>query len=636
MATVNNTDHSLSYTHPRSCTVCRQRKVKCDRQRPCTNCIRNGADCLYPPGPGRAPKRPRRVADTRVLDRLSRMEKIVKQFQSQAEGSNNMNTVDESKDEKSSDTDKVEQKFGLLLIDEGRSCYVSNVLWASFGDAIGELRDLLQAEETEDASFEAVSENPSLGSNAAIMGFCSLAHSLHQYHPPLSQSAALLQIFQENVAPLVRIFHMPTLFRVFWDAIASLDSVDKNTEALLFSIYYSAVISLDSEQCISILGVPRANAQETYRFAVEQAMARANLLDTKSVILLQAAVLFLTALRNEDDSRTVWSMTALIFHIAQAMGLHRDGTAFGLRPLETELRRRLWWHICLLDTRSSEYHGCERIVNDTVFDTKLPLNINDSDITPVMAEAPVEHEGATEMTFCLIRCEVLRVVWKISHAKPKNRPSMADREKLNQELRNRLEDKYLKHCNPSVPILLVASTVARVVIARTLLMVHYSPSQNGVPNVPPDIRDRIFAASIELLEHFIVILTNQDIAKFAWHSRTHIQWHLLALPLSEICSRPPSSECDHAWECVNTVYNKWENKEYEKKETLRYPVKRLMAKAQYVRDMQGKSRDPLMQLFPENNQMDKGEAEIFDLLCSIPDDASGFDWNAGMDGLFFP
>jgi hypothetical protein len=100
--------------------------------------------------------------------------------------------------------------------------------------------------EDEDGIYENTSSAP-LGSNAAMLGFRALAYSLQSYHPPLPESVALLQIFAENVVPMVRIFHMPTTTRMYWDAIARLESIDKNTEALLFAIYYSAVISMDPE-----------------------------------------------------------------------------------------------------------------------------------------------------------------------------------------------------------------------------------------------------------------------------------------------------------------------------------------------------------------------------------------------------
>lgn len=66
--------------HPRSCVVCRQRKVKCDRQQPCSNCTRSKCACVYPTGRGRAPKRARRVADAQLADKLARLETIIQRM----------------------------------------------------------------------------------------------------------------------------------------------------------------------------------------------------------------------------------------------------------------------------------------------------------------------------------------------------------------------------------------------------------------------------------------------------------------------------------------------------------------------------------------------------------------------------
>jgi hypothetical protein len=41
--------------HQHSCTVCRQRKVKCDKQQRCSNCIKAGIECVYT-----IPAKPRR------------------------------------------------------------------------------------------------------------------------------------------------------------------------------------------------------------------------------------------------------------------------------------------------------------------------------------------------------------------------------------------------------------------------------------------------------------------------------------------------------------------------------------------------------------------------------------------------
>ncbi|KAF4225612.1 hypothetical protein CNMCM6457_008034 [Aspergillus fumigatiaffinis] len=555
------------HSQRRSCLLCRSRKVKCDRQQPCGGCIRAASTCIYPTGTGRAPKRPlQSTNNSAVLTRLDRLESIIRQLESQK---TQQQPLDSST---ASLPHQVDQRNGRLAIDSTSSVYVSNVLWASLGDEIEELRDLLHEspsnnddddeggwQEETDEKEEPVGTP---GLNAAVMGFRSLAHSLRDYHPSISQSVALFEIFQTNVAPVVKIFHMPTLTKLFWDAIASLDAIDCNTEALLFAIYYAAIISTtDQTQCP--LGLPRPQALRTCRFAVEQALSRADLLNTQNMVLLQAAALFLCALRNEDDSRTVWSLTALLVHIAQAMGLHRDGTAFGLRPLETELRRRLWWFIVGLDQRSSEYHGYEPIVSESSFDTRLPLNINDSDLTADLVQPPTERDGATEMTLSLIGFESIPIVRKVSFIPPHRRQART-----------------------------TSTTVARLIIARVWLMVHYprkrEDGSKDVSTAPlqTSLQDKIFHLAIEVLELSCSVLCNPSIAHWAWRSDTYSQWHAVALVLSEICTRPPCQDCDRAWAAVSILYDRWRMKEHARKGTLWKPIGRLMAKARCVREMQ--------------------------------------------------
>lgn len=453
-------------------------------------------------------------------------------------------------------------------------------------------------EETDNENAFTDNSGPDDSPNASIMGFQGLARSLRSYHPTLSTSVALLEIFKESVVPLVHIFHMPTLMQAYWDAMASPEMIDRNTEALLFAIYYSTVISMDSKQCEEVLGIPRSNAVKHFQFATQQAMARADLLNTQSLVLLQAVVLFLSALRNEDASRAAWSLTALIYHIARAMGLHRDGSSFGLRPLETELRRRLWWHICLLDIRSCEYHSCEPIVQVSMFDTKPPLNINDSDLTVDMTEPPAEREEATELTFCLIRCEVLRVLWKTTSLSakiqsagwPANELSLPDRIQMVKELEQLLEIRYLKHCDITKPFFRLCVTVTRLIVARSWLFVYYLLIQKkDRTTLPTTVRDQSFQASMKVLEQSNILLTSPENAKWVWHSKTHIQWHAVAIVLSEICSCPPSAEYDRAWEYAQTICDRWKLKEH--KGNLWRPIKRLMARAEYVRERQ-RLQDP--------------------------------------------
>jgi hypothetical protein len=44
-----------------------------------------------------------------------------------------------------------------------------------------------------------------------------------------------------------------------------------------------------------------------------------------------------------------WPLFGMIVSIALNMGLHRDGSLFNLDPYETEMRRRLWSILIMVD-----------------------------------------------------------------------------------------------------------------------------------------------------------------------------------------------------------------------------------------------------------------------------------------------
>ena len=101
-----------------------------------------------------------------------------------------------------------------------------------------------------------------------------------------------------------------------------------------------------------------------FRFAAEQGLAKANFLTSQELVVVQAFALFLVPVRRYDNTRFSWTLTALLVRIGQSLGLHREGTHFAqLKPFDVEMRRRLWWVLCLLDMRSAEEQGTELIIS---------------------------------------------------------------------------------------------------------------------------------------------------------------------------------------------------------------------------------------------------------------------------------
>ncbi|KAJ5084664.1 hypothetical protein NUU61_009243 [Penicillium alfredii] len=611
----------------RSCVTCRRRKVRCNKRSPCSNCVKAGIECIFPP-PGRAPRRLKRPPDAELLSRLRRLEGVIEHLGGKnAEPSSSLSPPTQTtppsahpstagseataattspegpapdgpcpfaSDPKKPPSGRFENEFGRLVIDEGRSRYVSNRLWASMGDEIEELQDIL------DHSSSDEEDNPSPGSSHStshdgfLFGFYSLSHSLRDYHPPLPKVSMLWETYRENVAPLITIIHRPTARKLLVEAAQHPETLDKNSEALVFAMYLSAIVSMNPDECLSRFGEDRNLAVKRYRFAVEQALAKAGFLNTQSLVLLQAAILFLICVRREDDSKFVWSMNSVVLRLAQGLGLHRDGTNFALKPFETEMRRRLWWHICLMDIRSSEDHGTDPLIHENMYDTRLPLNVNDDDISPGMQETPEEREGCTDVTFCLIRCEITSALRRANYACPGNRfrmegsgPSLDRCERMIQIISERCEERYIKHCNMDIPIHWCSATVGRLILAKLWLIVHHPMTRRDrVTNLPQATRESLFLTAIEVLEFGRLLEKDPKTAKWGWLFRTNMQWHGVAFVLSELCVRPICPITDRAWNAVSSLYTDWRQQAGHKKGMLWRPLAALMKRAEATRAKQ--------------------------------------------------
>lgn len=596
--------------NPRSCVTCRKRKVRCDKVHPCTNCTRAHTECIFP-APGRAPRKVRKLGDGKdkeLLERLRRLEGVVKGMgvDIPGDGSVGLNnaplstsdnsvggveqplnanvsldarrSADGPVEEQSFENalphdrrrqDDLENSFGRLVVNEGKSRYVNDSFWASLSNEVEDLKGILNessdendAESTPGDVSQAIDNHQSF-----VFGFSSQSASLLSLHSTPKHIGMYWEVYKDRVDPLVKVLHIPSVEPNILNAAVNLAHVSKAFETLLFSIYYGAVTSLSDTDCRAKFGEGKDTLLNRYRFAVEQALARANFLTTQEIVVLQAFVIFLICLRRNSDARAIWTLTGIALRIAQTLGLHRDGSHFRLSPFEIEMRRRLWWQVGILDTRASEDHGCDPSILEQTFDTKLPLNINDADITPGMKDFPPERQGCTDMTFCLIRYEVANTFRRIVYIPPGLRQSneffstvtLERKETWISECHERLEERYLKHCDMTVPLYWVTATVARLMMSKMWLLVYHPfQRQDGGASLPAETKDKLFITSLENVEYSLLLETEARTMKWGWLFKTYIQWHALAFILSELCVRTQGDLVDRAWTAIEkTKDGRW-------------------------------------------------------------------------------
>ncbi|GAB1195759.1 hypothetical protein APSETT444_005022 [Aspergillus pseudonomiae] len=583
MANAVQPDKGLLST-PRSCHRCNQKKVRCSKTQPCDSCLKSNSDCVFP-GPSRAPRRKKRPLKAELISRLKGLEQELREMtQERGDPDSAASSAATSQDAPvlsntplaANNARHVEHEHGKLIVEGDSTRYVTHEVLISLGNQIEELKDLVDSPEN-DVDEDECGEYSQNG-NQFLFGYSSIASSLSAFHPSVKDSQILWNIFKENVAPVVMIFHKPTLHRLLYKTATNTSYIGRASEAVVFAVYFAASTSMSPEQCAEELGQDHSTLLQRYRFATQQALARAGFLQTRNQSVLQAAVLFLTCLRSPGDAEFVWTMTAAVYRLAQGLGLHRDGIHFNLTPFEIELRRRLWWSIYLLDSQSSELHAIGTLITESSYDTRLPLNINDADISPESTTPPDERIEFTEMTFCLIRCE-MTVLYRRSFLNSNPMPSTSEGhtshlldERLRQleQIRTQLQNRYLQYCDISIPTQWVTATVIRLAVARSWLIAHLSQGTMTVrmplieisPEDPK--RDQLFLTAIEVAEFAYLLETDPRTTRWAWLFERYPQWHAVVFVLTELCGRGQSVETERAWAVLQKAVERWSGREFQK------------------------------------------------------------------------
>jgi hypothetical protein len=154
-----------------------------------------------------------------------------------------------------------------------------------------------------------------------------------------------------------------------------------------------------------------------------------------------------------------------------------------------------------------------------------------------------------------------------------------------EECRNKIEERYLKFCDPSKPFHWFVAIVARMMIVRVWANV-YHPLQlgNNGATMPEGARDRTFVVSLEILESWLVLVTDQRIRHWKFAFQSYSPWQALAFVLLELCTRARSEMIIRAWTTATTCFEEWAKTVADKKHDLVWNrMRRLLEMAQRSR-----------------------------------------------------
>jgi len=126
-----------------------------------------------------------------------------------------------------------------------------------------------------------------------LFGSRTTTINLSTFHPEPVQIFRLWQIYLDNVNPVFKVTHTPSLQGRIIEAASSLTSVDRHLEALMFSIYCTAILSLAPDDCQNMFGSPQEELLSRYQFSCQQALMNCSFLRSEDRECLTALFLYL-------------------------------------------------------------------------------------------------------------------------------------------------------------------------------------------------------------------------------------------------------------------------------------------------------------------------------------------------------
>ncbi|KAK5998337.1 Aurofusarin cluster transcription factor aurR2 [Cladobotryum mycophilum] len=567
----------VKLTRGTSCVLCQQRKVRCDKKKPCSNCVRANTECrIVPPQPPR--RRKKRMQEKDLFERVKKYESLLAQhgikFDSMDASGQDHGGAD--------DVDDLENDFeGLKTSPEASASPSASIVdrphgtWFSLHREFRASEQLLHDSEDDEAEGSTIHRayDKMFGNQDGfpfIIGGSPVP--VTHYHPPPIQILQLWQIYIDNINPLLKITHAPNIQGQIIQATAQLSQTPKNLEALMFGVYLMAITSLDDDDVLKRFGIPKRELLGNYFTAVQQALINASFMRVNDLLTLQAFVLYLFAIRWFVDPRQVFCLTGIAVRIAQRMGLHRDPGGYGLAPFEIEQRRRLWWTLVGYDRRIGEMTGSTVTALSSGGDCKLPLNVNDSDLHMDGKEAPTPHTGPTEMLFALSRIELSMAVSsnsnrdsaRINPEKVASSPQagrspgptirLAGQESPAYTLEGfcaHIEGTYLAHCDPKIPLHFFTLTMTRQALCK-MRIINFLVRLHSADSIPmKDVeRDNHFHQAIEMIEYDNIVQSHDSVRQFKWYSMHHFPFPAYMFLVQELRQRSSGTNVERAWEAI--------------------------------------------------------------------------------------
>ena len=85
---------------------------------------------------------------------------------------------------------------------------------------------------------------------SVILGDDLMAVNLTELHPNVAHIWLLWHSFTENVEPLFKLFHAPSIYEQLLSAAQDISLMNEDLEILIFTVYFAVIVVEEDSECL--------------------------------------------------------------------------------------------------------------------------------------------------------------------------------------------------------------------------------------------------------------------------------------------------------------------------------------------------------------------------------------------------
>ncbi|SMR59662.1 unnamed protein product [Zymoseptoria tritici ST99CH_3D1] len=407
------------------------------------------------------------------------------------------------------------------------------------------------------------------------------------------QIAALWKQYVDCVQPLLKFVDTSTVQHLFYTYGRGAKAVAPDAEALRSAICFAAASSLRRPSSNSSYPCPISDSLlQTHAQGVETHLAEARFMSVPTVMTLQALTIYLTCGRQFLESTYIWSMTAVLVRLATKLKLHKDPETQGLPFADREYRRRLWWHICTLDTLTASESNCtDPMIYERQCTTRFPEWSTDPNCATYLRD----------MFYSIVRFEITyysrTVLFSDEFTQDNTYPLLPTSGKLSiiDSLSHILEEKYFRRSvdqsSSSYTLTVMSAKISTAELKLAVLKAPYdapssSPSSSTsltaqCPAYNPSETSHLLSACVDILEALRFLRSDPSLSPFSWLWHSPADWRSAATCLIVLAAHHRSvtassssgsflgysasvtSSVNRAWLAIDSFFDAWKDSHRE-------------------------------------------------------------------------